>query len=172
MTDADDMYSNWVTDPEVSRFWTWDPHENIKDTKKILTEWIGEYIKPDYYHWIIVLKEIMQAIGFIYFADIDNKECSLSVHYGLSRKYWNQGIITEACNRVIDFAFNDLGIDKIHTNHHVENPASGRIMQKCGMRHVDTAYMELAQKHLIGTVRLGGERHFYGITSFDYRSKM
>ena len=99
----------------------------------MLTCWIEEYKKTDTYHWIIILKSISQAIGYIYFADIDDTNNSVSVHYALSRKYWKQGIMSEACKRVIDFAFNVLGAEKVHTTHHLENPASGKVMQKCGM---------------------------------------
>ena len=66
MTDADDMYRNWVTDPAVSRFWNWEPHKNIEETKSLLADWIEEYIKSNHYHWIIILKSISQAIGYIY----------------------------------------------------------------------------------------------------------
>lgn len=54
MTDADDMFLNWVTDKEVTRFWGWKPHENIEETKSLLHGWIDEYSKDDYYHWVIV----------------------------------------------------------------------------------------------------------------------
>ena len=62
--------------------------------------------------------------------------------------------MSEACKRVVDFAFNVLGAEKVHTNHHIENPASGKVMQKCGMRYVKTAYKELAPKHISGSERL------------------
>ena len=42
ITDADDMYRNWVTDPAVSRFWGWKPHENIIETKSLLQGWIKD----------------------------------------------------------------------------------------------------------------------------------
>ena len=48
MTDADDMYNNWVTDPEVCRFWSWEPHKNIEETKGLLAGWIEEYKKKRY----------------------------------------------------------------------------------------------------------------------------
>ena len=66
LTDADDMFRNWVTDPEVCRFWQWKPHISVDETRCLLKGWIEEYRKPDNYHWIIVLKEISQAIGYLY----------------------------------------------------------------------------------------------------------
>jgi ribosomal-protein-alanine N-acetyltransferase len=169
MTDADDMHNNWVTDPEVCRFWTWEPHENMEETKAVLAEWIEDYRRIDTYHWIIVLKSISQAIGYIYLADIDNTNDSVSVHYALSQKYWNQGIMSEACKRVIDFAFGVLGAEKVHSHHHIENPASGRVMQKSGMRYVKTAYKELVPKHITGSERLSGKHCYYEIESSDWK---
>ena len=140
MTDAEDMYKNWVTDPEVCRFWSWHPHKNIKETKNLLAGWTKDYTKPDTYHWVIVSKNTAQAIGYIYLADINDANNSVSVHYALSRTYWNQGIMTEACACVIRFAFDILGTKRIHSRHHANNPASGRVQQKCGMRYSKTAY--------------------------------
>lgn len=138
--DADDMFHNWVTDPEVSRFWGWQPHESIDQTKSLLAEWIKEYEKIDTYHWIIELKEISQAIGYIYLNEFDNIEGSASVHYALSRKFWNQGIMTEACKEVLNFAFSALRVKKINSRHHIDNPASGAVMRRCGMQYIKTEY--------------------------------
>ena len=168
MTDAGNIYNNWVTDPEVCRFWSWEAHKDIEETKGLLAGWIEEYKKADTYHWIIVLKSISQAIGYIYLADIDDSNNSVSLHYALSRKYWKQGITTEACKRVIDFAFDILGAEKVHSYHHIENPASGKVMQKCGMRYVKTAFKELAPKHLSGDGHLSGNRCYYEINLSDW----
>lgn len=164
MSDADDMYNNWVTDPEVCRFWQWEPHKSIDETKGLLVGWIEEYMKSDNYHWIIVLKNISQAIGYIYLADIDDTNNAVSVHYALSQKYWKQGIMTEACKCVLAFAFNILGAEKVHTNHHVDNPASSRVLQKCGMQYIKTEYKQVPE-----CARLSGDHCYYEILSSDWK---
>jgi len=164
MADAGDMYNNWVTDPEVCRFWPWEPHKDIGETKAKLTEWIEEYLKSDYYHWIIELKDISQAVGYIYFADIDDTDDSVSVHYALSRKYWNRGLMTEALKCVTEFAFRVLGAKKIRSNHHIDNPASGRVLQKSGMRYVKIKYKRVPECE-----RISGERLYYEITSEEWK---
>ena len=142
--DAYDMFRNWVTDPEVSSFWGWKPHENIEETKKLLLVWIDEYSNSQTYHWVIVLKSISQAIGYIYLNDINNEDNSVSIHYLLARKYWNQGLITEACKRVLEFSFLTLKAKRVHTVHHIDNPASGRVLIKCGMEYTKTEYRYVA----------------------------
>jgi len=159
MTDAGDIFRNWVTDPEVSRFWGWNPHKNIDETKSILAVWIDEYAKLETYHWIIVLKDISQAIGYIYLNETNEIDDSVAVHYALSRKYWNQGIMTEACKRVFGFAFSELQAKIIRSRHHADNPASGKVMQKCGMRYVKTEY-----RHIPDCEQISGDYCYYEIT--------
>ncbi len=160
--DATDMFDNWVTAPEVSKFWGWKPHENIEETKSLLLGWIEEYSNLETYHWVIVLKNISQAIGYIYInAFDDNNNCE--VHYALSQKYWNQGIMSEACKRILSFAFSVVGVENVRTRHHIDNPASGRVMQKCGMRFIKTAY-----KQVPDCDQISGDYCFYEISKNDY----
>lgn len=158
ISDAEDMYQNWVTDPEVSRFWTWEPHKDISETGSLLAGWINEYAKPDTYHWVIVLKSTSQAVGYIYLDDINETEKSLSVHYLLSRKLWNQDIMTEACKSVLEFAFDIVGAEKIHSWHHIDNPASGRVLQKSGLQYLYSFY-----KCYPDCERLSGDYCYYEI---------
>lgn len=157
MEDADDMFANWVTDPEVVRFWDWKPHQDIAETKSLLRSWINEYEKDDYYHWVIVCKNNMQAIGYIYLDSIDNLECSGAVHYLLSKVYWNQGLMSEACKRIIKYAFQEVGFNRIYSYHHSDNAASGKVMQKSGMTLYKTEYKKM------GGSRLSGEYYYYEI---------
>ena len=157
MYDAEEMFINWLTDPEASKFWSWEPHKSIEETKAILKIWLERYNDPSYYHWVIVAKENMQAVGYIYLDDINDTNKSASVHYLMSRNYWNRGWMTEACHRVIQFAFDDIGMHLIHSWHHSGNPASGRVLQKCGMRFVKSAYRQTELP------RLTGEYHYYEI---------
>ena len=166
MTDADDMFRNWVTDPEVSRFWGWQPHKNIEETKSLLAGWVEEYQKIETYHWIIVLKEISQAIGYIYLNEFNDITETASVHFALSRKYWNQGIMTEACTAVFDFAFSALQLKSINSRHHIENPASGMVMKKCGMRYLKTAYKDVPDCE-----QISGDYFYYEISIEDWKTK-
>ena len=163
ITDAEDMFRNWVTDPEVSRFFGWKPHENIEETKSLLQGWINDYTKTDTYHWVIVFKELSEAIGYIYLNEINNEEKSASIHYLVSRRFWNQGIITEVCRVVLAFSFNQIGITKIHTHHHIDNPASGIVMQKSGMHYLETKY-----KKITDSAQISGDYCFYEITLEDW----
>ena len=55
--------------------------------------------------------------------------------YWVGKPYWNQGYTTEAARALLDFGFEQLGLNRIHAWHFARNPASGRVMQKLGMTH-------------------------------------
>lgn len=59
---------------------------------------------------------------------------AVEIGWRLGRQYWGQGIATEAAQAALDFGFTDRGLDKIVGIHQLGNDASGRIMQKLGMR--------------------------------------
>jgi len=163
MADAEDIYRNWATDPEASRFWSWKLHKDLQETKSLLQGWINDYAKADNYHWVIVLKEISEAIGYIYLSEINNEEKSASIHYLVSRKFWNKGMATEACRAVLAFSFIKIGIARIHTYHHIDNPASGKVMQKSGMHYLGTEYREVPD-----CAQISGDYCFYEITLGDW----
>ena len=56
------------------------------------------------------------------------------VGYWLGVKHWNKGYATEATRAVIDYAFTELGHDTLHAGARVTNPASRRILEKCGFQ--------------------------------------
>jgi [ribosomal protein S5]-alanine N-acetyltransferase len=54
--------------------------------------------------------------------------------YWIGRPYWGQGYATEAANTILEYGFSTLALNRIQATHLTRNPASGRVMQKVGMR--------------------------------------
>ncbi len=59
--------------------------------------------------------------------------------YWIGKPFWNEGYATEAAVAVLDFGFNELGLNRIHAKHMARNPSSGRVMEKAGMQLEGTA---------------------------------
>jgi ribosomal-protein-alanine N-acetyltransferase len=57
------------------------------------------------------------------------------IGYWIARHEWGQGFATEAVRAVIAHAFDVLRLHRVDAHHFVENPASGRVMRKAGMRN-------------------------------------
>ena len=56
-SDAEAMFRNWASDPEVTRFLTWPAHTDVNVTRYVLGTWLPQYEKQDYYHWVITVQE-------------------------------------------------------------------------------------------------------------------
>lgn len=133
MNDATDMYNNWASDEEVTRHLTWKIHKKIDDTEAIISIWEKELEQDNCYRWCIELKEIHQVIGTIDVVRLNIHLESAVIGYCMSKRYWNQGIMTEALIAVEDFLFKHVGLNRVEAYHHIENPASGKVMKKAGM---------------------------------------
>jgi RimJ/RimL family protein N-acetyltransferase len=55
--------------------------------------------------------------------------------YWLGEPFWGKGFVTEAARRAVCFAFEELGAEKLTSGHYRDNPASGRVLEKCGFRY-------------------------------------
>ncbi|HUI05830.1 MAG TPA: GNAT family N-acetyltransferase [Verrucomicrobiae bacterium] len=100
--------------------------------------WIGthqeDFEKGTAVNFAITLKdtsELMGAIGLIVNRDHENAEMG----YWIGKPYWNRGYCTEAARAVLQYAFDELRLNRVFAHHFSHNIASGRVMQKLGMRH-------------------------------------
>ena len=134
INDAEQVFNSWASDPEVTKYMTWQPHADIEATKAILAEWDKEYERLDYYHWGLVLKETGIIVGSGGTRGVNEKNQSVDeLGYCLGRAYWGKGYMSEAVAAMIEHLFNTVGLNRIASCHYPDNIASGRVMEKCGM---------------------------------------
>jgi RimJ/RimL family protein N-acetyltransferase len=81
--------------------------------------------------YLITLRDgtIVGACGLMFHYD-DTPE----IGYWLGVPYWNKGYATEALHALIDYAFTDLTHDAVQAGARVTNPASRRVLEKCGFQ--------------------------------------
>lgn len=132
------FYKNWATDERVTRYMTWNPHQNIEETKELVARWSNSYNKDNFYHWVIVLKEKNEPIGSMSIVDINEEKEDVEVGYCISFDNWNKGLATEAFSKVIEYLFNEVDVKTITASHDSRNIASGKVMEKCGLKYVET----------------------------------
>ncbi len=137
--DADAMFRNWASDAEVTRFLTWSPHADRAATQALLETWTAQYADPAFYQWAIVPKSLGEPIGAISVVQpIDARIRAAEIGYCIGRPWWHEGITSEAFSLVIDLLSDRVGVNKIVARHDTENPRSGRVMQRCGLRREGT----------------------------------
>ncbi len=133
MADAVDIFA-YSRDPEVSRHVLWEAHRTVNDSKQYLRYVLRQYRSGDPSSWGIELAETGHLIGTIGFMWWNREYRSAEVGYSLSRVYWNQGLMTEALREVMRFGFDEMNLNRIEAQHEITNPASGKVMEKVGMR--------------------------------------
>ena len=136
--DAEAMFRNWEGDPRVTEFLRWETVTNIKAAENVLFEWIREYEKEDFYQWAIVLKELGEPIGTISVVDKNERLDIVHIGYCIGSKWWHQGITSEAFKAIIPFFFNEVGVNRIESQHDPNNQHSGNVMKKCGLTYEGT----------------------------------
>lgn len=135
LSDAEEMYKNWASDNEVTRFLTWPTHQNREVTATVLTHWIAGYEEPDTYQWCIEQKETGEAIGSISVVSGNPRVESLEIGYCIGRNYWSQGFTTEAVKVVRDFLFSSVAANRIEAHVDPRNQGSGAVLLKAGFTY-------------------------------------
>ena len=153
MRDEKDMY-RYASDPAVSRHVLWDAHESPRDTRCALRSAIRQYRSGAPGSFAIERRSDRRMIGTIGFMWINTEHRSAEVGYSLARDCWNQGYATEALHAVLRFGFDTLRLNRIEAQHETSNPASGRVMQKCGMTYEGTLRSRVFNKGHFSDVRL------------------
>jgi ribosomal-protein-alanine N-acetyltransferase len=100
-------------------------------------EWISThregFEKGEFINFAIVLSSTNELIGAIGLT-LRQEHVHAELGYWVGKPYWNSGYCTEASNRVVKYGFEDLSLHRIHAMHLSRNPASGKVMQKIGMK--------------------------------------
>ncbi len=134
LDDVDGMYNNWGSDAETSRTLAWDVHENKEVTLSIISDWIKRYESPFSFNWVVELKETEEVIGSISTVKCMVKDETCEIGYCYGSKYWNNGYASEALRAVLEYLLKEVGFRLVEAIHISENPASGKVMEKAGMK--------------------------------------
>ena len=168
--DREDMFEI-LSDEKTNTFLPWFTVKNAEEAERFIKErYISFYERESAYRYAICLKESMKVVGYIGISDDDSHDLG----YGINRKFWGQGIASEAARAVAERVKN-AGWEYITATHDVNNPMSGRVMEKTGMKYM-YSYKELWQPKNIevvfrmyqlnfdGTDRVYGKyRDMYGV---------
>ena len=93
-----------------------------------------KFEKNEALNFAITLRIDKNFIGGIALS-LDQKNERGEIGYWIGKPYWNRGYATEAARAVVAYSFEVLKLNRIYAYHFTRNPASGRVLEKIGMRH-------------------------------------
>ena len=141
----------YASDPEVGPRAGWPPHRSLDESREIIrTVFSGEGM------WAVVLKETGEPIGCAGYlpeslSNLEISEDQCEVGYWIARPYWGRGICTEALRLIVRYCFEEKGFSVLWGDYFPENPASGRVMEKCGFS--DTGLTTMCPNLEVGSDR-------------------
>lgn len=126
--EKDDMEALYfpLSDREVNVFLPWFPVKDIEEAKAFYEK---RFAGREYY-FAICLKEDNAPIGYVK-ADTDD---SHDFGYALRKEFWHKGIVTEAGKGLMERLKRD-GVPYITATHDRNNPGSGGVMRRIGMKY-------------------------------------
>lgn len=126
-SDIPDMLKNWISDPDVQHGYGEPAYTNENDVVNLLDTWKNQY------RWAIILKTTNENIGHVSFCCLYNDIGTAEIEYCVGKAYWSKGIVTEALRAFIKHTFRNTSINKLEAFHRMENPGSGRVLEKSGL---------------------------------------
>lgn len=133
--DAEEIYTNWGSNPEVARFMSWSTHANSDVTREWLIGAEKNIEAEGIYEWGFVRKSDHKLIGSggIYYKEIRGM---YDLGYNIMKECWHQGYTSEAAAGIVEFAVQELKQKYLYAYHAKDNPNSGKVMEKVGFRYI------------------------------------
>lgn len=165
MADAKDIFA-YSRDEEVARHVLWEAQRSLREAREYVRYLQRLYRSDQPASWGIVDKASGRLIGTVGFMNYNADHNSAEIGYSLARDYWNRGLMTEAVRAVLRHAFEEMHLHRVEAQFELDNPASGRVMEKAGMMREGVLRGRLYNKGRYVDVVL------YAVLREDYMSKL
>ena len=137
-SDAASVLANWASDEAVQSLYAEPTYTTFEAVNGLLEKYIGGYERPDYYRWAVVEPSSGQCIGQIAYFLVDGKNHFGEIEYCIGRAFQNRGYATEVTRAVVAFGFEQMNLHKVQISVKEINPASRRVIEKCGFTYEGT----------------------------------
>lgn len=128
--DAPVLFTAYMQDPQVTRYTTWRPHQQLRETQDFINCSISDWENGIRFPMVIALKEKDEPFGMI---DFHVRGCTVGLGYVIARSHQHKGYATESTRAIIQWAFQQPTIYRVNALTDIENTASQRVLEKAGM---------------------------------------
>ena len=138
--DVEAVYE-YGSDAEANKYVSWGPKSEEDAVEFVRKALVDQQEQPrSAFNFAVVTRTDNKLIGRCGIStrgmtvDIPNSKEEAEIGYAINRKYWNQGYVTEAAKRVLQFGFEELGLHRIYASCRAANIASVHVIEKTGMK--------------------------------------
>ena len=143
--DAPLIYESFASDPRVTRYLTWKPHEALADAEAALFARLDRLERKLEYSWVLEPCGSAEVVGLV---SVWLEAGSAEVGFVLARSWWNQGFATEAVMSVTNWALSSPTVSKVWATCDLENAASARVLEKAGFVRQPAAERQIVRPNL------------------------
>ena len=130
VSDAPVIFDDYARDPAVARYMTWEPHRSVDDTVEFLRRCERVWAEGSAFPWSLWHKQDGAFTGLI---EVRPGAHGVDLGYALARRWWRQGLMSEAVTSVVQWALGQPTIYRVWAVCDVENLASSRLLERVGM---------------------------------------
>jgi RimJ/RimL family protein N-acetyltransferase len=128
--DAQLIFAAYAQDPEVTRYLTFRPHREVREATETVERFLEGWRTGKSYCWLIFSRDDEKLLGAI----SARNDQGINLGYVLARPFWGQGLMSEALNVVVDWAFSTPSVFRVWAVCDLENVASARLLERNGFR--------------------------------------
>ena len=148
------------SDPEVHQYLGNQPIKSLQEAEAIIQYVRKQYEDHGIGRWAVIEKATNEFVGWSglkYEKEVRKDMHYYDIGYRLKRKFWGRGIATETAREALTYGFQVMKLPEIYGGAHVENIASNRVLQKVGLKFLETFEYE------------GVPHHWYGISQSEWQ---
>jgi RimJ/RimL family protein N-acetyltransferase len=121
-------------DAEVMRYWSTSPLAKLADAESLALKIISGYEEATFLQLGIVERKTSLLIGTCTIFAMHEASRRAELGYALHREYWGQGFMAEALDRIVDYAFSTLGLNRLEADIDPGNHASAKALSRLGFK--------------------------------------
>src|SRR6188472_1144160 len=143
------------SDSEINKYLDRKRAETIDDARSFIDKISENINKNDSLYWAITFSDKNILVGTICLFGLSDENDKCEIGYELLTNFQGQGIMKEASEKVIDFAFNTIKVQKIEAFIHKDNQSSIKLLEKLSFRNSnepDKTSPELICFHLTNSI--------------------
>lgn len=133
MADALDIYTNYASNPRVTRYLCWPTHRSVADAERFLRELSDSIAREEQFSWTIVERDSRWLCGMI---GVMISSARATIGYCLAEEVWGAGYASEATAAIVPLLWQRPEIERLEAYCHLGHLRSARVLEKAGLRYI------------------------------------
>lgn len=153
----------WARRADVTQYQAWGPNRAVETRDFVVAAIVAAKERPQTRH-VLTVTSADRVVGLVELTVHPSEGASAEMGYAVHPLYWGRGIATAAARLAAHFAFDELGVQRLHATCDTTNAASVRVLEKLGM-HLD----QTVHKHLLLGARWR-DTHVFSLSADEHQA--